>query len=394
MKKLVILLLIFCVMVVGCKKKLATDASQSGTFNPAETILEGEGDKGLNSVIEFINEYAGVYYSKGLHYYKHDNSTDTGYKVDYKFRDGKIFTYNQHNEGTQINVEPVEAVLASQRKIQLRHKDKGEVLVLNMAEDGLETYVSYILEKVSDDVLIQNNGIGGFVKGLAQYKGTYNSIAEDNKIENYIAIDGEGNIFFHDAGVTVEGGRAGITENELTILESYQNTMRKIIFKFNEGVYRRFSIDGQHRDETYIGICEVTKNFIEDVFDDAIYQTEDFKYLEGLYEGTTDYTPTKAQGYSMRLNEPEDDGIGRVVAQGAICFTGNYGNHFAGIDNVIHITVLKGNTLHIMGKYNVAFEFSPDWKTATYNGQTLRLVSGAVKATAAPAERRANRRIK
>ena len=394
MKKLVILLLIFCVMVVGCKKKLATDASQSGTFNPAETIPEGGGDKGLASVVEFINEYAGVYYSKGLHYYKHDNSTDTGYKVDYKFRDGKIYTYNQHNEGTQINIEPVEAVLASQRKIQLRYKDKGEVLVLNMSEDGLESYVSYILEKVSDDVLIQNNGIGGFVKGLAQYKGTYNSIAEDNKIENYIAIDGEGNIFFHDAGVTVEGGRAGITENELTILESYQNSMRKIIFKFNEGVYRRFSIDGQHRDETYIGICEVTKNFIEDVFDDAIYQTEDFKYLEGLYYGTPDYTPTKAQGYSMRLNEPEDDGIGRVVAQGAICFTGNYGNHFAGIDNVMHITVLKGNTLHIMGKYNVAFEFSPDWKTATYNGQTLRLVSGAVKATAAPAERRASRRIK
>ena len=394
MKKLVVLLLIFCVMVVGCKKKLATDASQSGTFNPAETIPEGGGDKGLTSVVEFINEYAGVYYSKGLHYYKHDNSTDTGYKVDYKFRDGKIFTYNQHNEGTQINVEPVEAVLASQRKIQLRHKDKGEVLVLNMSEDGLETYVSYILEKVSDDVLIQNNGIGGFVKGLAQYKGTYNSLAEDNKIENYIAIDGEGNIFFHDAGVTVEGGRAGITENELTILESYQNTMRKIIFKFNEGVYRRFSIDGQHRDETYIGICEVTKNFIEDIFDDAIYQTEDFKYLEGLYYGTPDYTPTKAQGYSMRLNEPEDDGIGRVVAQGAICFTGNYGNHFAGIDNVMHITVLKGNTLHIMGKYNVAFEFSPDWQTATYNGQTLKLVSGSVKATAAPAERRASRRIK
>ena len=394
MKKLVVLLLIFCVMVVGCKKKLATDASQSGTFNPAETIPEGGGDKGLTSVVEFINEYAGVYYSKGLHYYKHDNSTDTGYKVDYKFRDGKIFTYNQHNEGTQINVEPVEAVLASQRKIQLRHKDKGEVLVLNMSEDGLETYVSYILEKVSDDVLIQNNGIGGFVKGLAQYKGTYNSLAEDNKIENYIAIDGEGNIFFHDAGVTVEGGRAGITENELTILESYQNSMRKIIFKFNEGVYRRFSIDGQHRDETYIGICEVTKNFIEDIFDDAIYQTEDFKYLEGLYYGTPDYTPTKAQGYSMRLNEPEDDGIGRVVAQGAICFTGNYGNHFAGIDNVMHITVLKGNTLHIMGKYNVAFEFSPDWQTATYNGQTLKLVSGSVKATAAPAERRASRRIK
>ena len=396
MKKLAILLLIFCVVVAGCKKKLGTDASQSGTVIPSDLIDEPKGPS-ITTVTEFINEYAGVYYSKGLHYYKHDNSTDTGYKVDYKFRDGKILTYNQHNEGTQINIEPVEAVLASEKKIQLRHKDKGEVLVLNMTDEGLESYVSYILEKVSDDVLIQNSGIGGNIPELAEYKGTYNSLAADNKIENYIAIDGEGNIFFHDAAITIDGGRASITEGgELTVLESYDSSMRKIIFKFDQGVYRRFAIDGPREgvDETYIGICEMTKDFIEDIFDDAYFATDDHETLEGLYEGTPDFTPTKAVGYSMRLNEPEDDGIGRVVAQGAICFTGTYNGYFAGIDNVMHITVLKGNTLHVMGRYNAAFEFSPDWTTATYNGQTLKLRNGSIKATAAPAERRASRRIK
>ena len=142
MKKLAILLLIFCVIVAGCKKKLATDASQSSAIIPADLPYCDLPTVPIATVTEFINAYAGVYYSQGLHYYKHDNSSDTGYKVDYKFRDGKIYTYNQHNEGTQINIEPVEAVLASEKKIQLRHKDKGEVLVLNMTDDGLESYVS------------------------------------------------------------------------------------------------------------------------------------------------------------------------------------------------------------------------------------------------------------
>ena len=382
MKKLTKIFLSICAMIfaVSCADGLDANASQSGR-NPADLIDDGKSS--ISSVTAFINHYAGVYYSPGLHYYKHDNSSDTGYKVDYKFRDGKIYTYNQHNEGTQLVVEPVEAVLESEKKMQLRRKDKGEVLVFNMTDTGLETYVSYILEKVSDDVLIQNPSIGYLEgEGLEQYKGTYNSMAQDNKIENYIAIDGEGNIYFHDANVTEENGRAGFTIGEgLTIIESYNNTMRKIIFKFDQGVYRRYAIDGprENVDESYIGICEVTTDFIEDRFDDAIYQTEDFKYLEGLYEGTTDYTPTKAQGYSMRLNEPEDDGIGRVVAEGAICFTGTYNGYFAGIDNVMHITVLKGNTLHVMGRYNAQFVFSDDWQTATCNGQTLKLVMGSVK---------------
>ena len=393
MKKFTILLSICAslVLAVSCGSGFDADTSRSrGGGNPADLIPPGEGQGSLSAVTSFINRYAGVYYSQGLHYYKHDNSTDTGYKVDYKFRNGQVYTFNQHNEAFELIVEPVEAVLPSQKKAQLRYNDKGEVLVLNMTEEGLESYVSYILEKVSDDVLIQNESVG-YIQEFAQYKGTYNSIAQDNKVENYIAIDGEGNIFFHDANVTVESGRVGITEGEgLTIIESYQNTMRKIIFKFDEGVYRRYSIDGEHKDYTYIGVCKRTEDFIEDRFADAIFSTDDFKYLEGLYEGTPNYTPTKARGYSMRLNEPMDDGIGRPVGEGAICFTGNFGNNFAGIDNVMHISVLKGNQLHVMGKYNVVFTFSDDWKTATYNGQTLKLRSGKLKNTTAT--RQANRR--
>ena len=396
MKKLTIILSICAslVLAISCSSGLDADESRNGGINKADLIPEGE-SKGMVAAAAFVNKYAGVYYSQGKHLYHHDNSEAVGYKVDYKFRNGQIYTYNHHNEAVEILVEPIEAVLPSQRKLQLRHKEKGEVLVLNMTEEGLESYVSYILEKVSDEVLIQNEGVGGFIEELAPYKGTYNSLAQDNKIENYIAIDGEGNIFFHDANVTYTGGRVGVTGNELTILESHNNTMRKIIFKFDQGVYRRYAIDGDNRDETYIGICEVTKDFIEDRFDDAIYQTDDAKYLEGLYEGTPNFTPTKVQGYSMRLNEPMDDGIGRPVGEGAICFTGNFGNNFAAIDNVMHISILKGNQLHVMGKYNVVFTFSDDWQTATYEGQTLKLKYGKLKnmATAARQVKRINRKL-
>ena len=101
MKKSILLILSVCAIVfaVNCSNGLDADASQSGAVNPAATIKEDEGERGLTSVVDFINKYAGVYYSQGLHYYKHDNSSDTGYKVDYKFRNGKVYTYNQHNEG-------------------------------------------------------------------------------------------------------------------------------------------------------------------------------------------------------------------------------------------------------------------------------------------------------
>ena len=400
MRKLVTIFLSICAMVfaVSCADGLDANASASQNgVNPAETIKPGEnGASGsLNTVADFVNRYAGVYYSQGKHSYRTWEDNDS-YKVDYKFKDGKVYVPNIHNQQIELMVHPVEAVLPSQNKLQLRNAEKGEVLVLNMTEEGLESYVSYILEKVSDEVLIQNEGVGGFIEELAPYKGTYNSVAADNKIENYIAIDGEGNVFFHDANVTVAGGRVGVTDEELTILESYQNTMRKIIFKFNEGVYRRFSIDGEHRDETYIGICEVTKDFIEDRFADAIYQTsdykeEDFKTWVGAVEGGQRY-PTKITGVNIKLNEANDD-IGHDVSEGAVAISGNNIGENKGLSTgnmVGHVSILKGNQLHIMGRFSAVFTFSDDWKTATYNGQTLSLVSGEVK-NAAPASRQVKR---
>ena len=404
MKKSILLILSVCAMVfaISCANDgLDADASRSGTVNPAETIKPGEGGAtgSLTTVAAFVNKYAGVYYSQGQHSYR-TWADDNSYKIDYKFKDGKVYVPNMHNQLIELMVHPVEAVLPSEKKLQLRNKEKGEVLVLNMTDDGLESYVSYILEKVSDEVLIQNSGVGGFIEELAPYKGTYNSIAADNKVENYIAIDGEGNIYFHDSSVTVDSGRVGITENELTILESYQYSMRKIIFKFNEGVYRRYSIDGEHRDETYIGICEVTKNFVEDVFDNATYKTADYKEEDFVkWENEVpggQQAPTKITGVAITLNEANDD-IGHDVSEGAVAVSGNNIGENKGLSTgnmVGHVSVLKGNTLHIMGRFNAAFEFSPDWKSATYNGQTLTLVGGSVKAGAAPAERRASRRIK
>ena len=118
MKKLAILLLIFCVVVAGCKKKLATDASQSGSANPSDLIDKPTNGPNITTVTEFINHYAGVYYSQGQHSYRtwDDNN---GYKIDYKFKDGKVYVPNIHNQVTELIVHPVEAVLASEKKIQL-----------------------------------------------------------------------------------------------------------------------------------------------------------------------------------------------------------------------------------------------------------------------------------
>ena len=386
MKRLSKIILSVCAMIfaVSCASGLDADASRSGASNPADLIRD---PSSMTVIAAFINDNAGVYYSQGKHSYRTWEDSD-GYKVDYKFKDGKVYVPNIHNQQIELMVHPVEAVSPTEKKLQLRNVEKGEVLVLNMTDEGLESYVSYILEKVSDDVLINNESLG-YIEELAPYKGTYNSIAQDNKVENYIAIDGKGNIYFHDANVTAEGGRVGITEGEgLTILESYQNTMRKIIFKFDQGVYRRWAIDGEHRDETYIGICKVTTDFIEDRFADAKYQTadykeEDFGRWDNEVSGGQQY-PRKITGVDIRLNEANDN-VGHEVSEGTVAISGNNIGDNVGLSTgnmVGHVSILKGNTLHIMGRFNAQFVFSDDWKTATYNGQTLSLVSGEVKAPA------------
>ena len=395
MKKLTKIFLSVCAMIfaVSCASGLDADASRSGGGGSPSNLIRDPSS--ITVITKFINDNAGVYYSQGKHSYRTWGDSD-GYKVDYKFKDGKVYVPNIHNQQIELMVHPVEAVSPTEKKLQLRNVEKGEVLVLNITDEGLESYVSYILEKVSDDVLIQHESVG-YIEEYAQYKGTYNSIAQDNKIENYIAIDGEGYVYFHDANVTYAGERVGITEDgELTILESYKNIMRKIIFKFDQGVYRRFAIDGENRDETYIGICAVTKDFIEDRFADAMYQTadykeEDFGRWDNEVPGGQQY-PKKITGVNIKLNEANDD-IGHEVSEGAVAISGNNIGNNKGLSTgnmVGHVSILNGNQLHIMGRFNAVFTFSDDWRTATYNGQTLNLVSGEVKNTA-PATRKVKR---
>ena len=398
MKKLVTILSV-CAMIfaVSCASGLDADASRSGgSEGPSDLIRD---PSSITVITKFINDNAGVYYSEGqyAHWEWGIGYTNYGLKVDYKFKDGKVYVPNKHNQLIDLMAHPVEAVSPTDRKLQLRDAEKGEVLVLNITDEGLESYVSYILEKVSDDVLIENGGVGAFEESLIPYKGTYNSIAQDNKIENYIAIDGEGYVYFHDANVTYAGERVGITEDgELTILESHKNIMRKIIFKFDQGVYRRFAIDGarEYVDESYIGICQVSPDFIEDKVYNATYVTSDYKW-EDVRDTQWGRYPERVSGVGITLNQNPANGTGHIVSEGAVAISGtgigDAKGHVARGAQVGHVSVLKGNQLHVMGRYNAIFTFSEDWKTLTYNGQTLTMLDGGeIKATA-PAERRVKR---
>ena len=364
MKKLTIILSICAslVLAVSCSSGLDADASKSGTGNPADLIPGGEGTGSLTTVAAFINHYKGVYYE---YVDGNDNGTTRPYGVvRYKFRDGKIHVIDGWNKAKDITAYPVQAVLPSAKKLQLSNYQEGEILVLNMSAKGLESYVSYILEKVSDEVLIQNKSIG-YIREFAQYKGTYNSIAKDNKIDNYIAIDGEGNIYFHDAKVTPESGRVWVTEGEgLTIAESYQNSYRKIIFKFDQGVYRRYSIDGGNRDLTYIGVCEVTKDFIEDL--PFGFST----YVSG--RTIPDKYPNPAREF-FTFNQPEGT-FGFVNATGSVWFTAKVYSEGAGReiysgrgDLAANVIILKGKDLILMGPYwNAKLTFNNDYTKLTH----------------------------
>ena len=95
------------------------------------------------------------------------------------------------------------------------------------------------------------------------------------------------------------------------------------------------------------------------------------------------------------MNQNPANGTGHIVSEGAVAISGtgigDAKGHVARGAQVGHVSVLKGNQLHVMGRYNAIFTFSEDWKTLTYNGQTLTMLDGGeIKATA-PAERRVKR---
>ena len=278
-KILITLLSLVFVFAVSCSSDLGPEASQS---NPEDLI-----NKADREIAAFVNDHSGVYYEAA------------GY-IDYKLRDGKV----RNIHGSEIAVEKTSR---AEGKLQIRNAAEGTVEVLKFDGKGYTSYTSYILQKVSDEVLITTPSLG-YIKEFAQYKGTYKDVVKG--IENFIAIDGDGNIYFYDAEVTAKSGRVGITDNELTIVETQNNNIlaRKLIFKFDQGVYREFNLNGSHIEVTGERFTR-TRDFVEDLAG-TVYTSGDVTVkftaggateVWGTATGTGDYPESVKVGNTVRL---------------------------------------------------------------------------------------------
>ena len=113
MKKLVTILSV-CAMIfaVSCASGLDADASRSGGGGSPSNLIRDPSS--ITVITKFINDNAGVYYSQGKHSYRTWGDSD-GYKVDYKFKDGKVYVPNIHNQQIELMVHPVEAVSPTEK---------------------------------------------------------------------------------------------------------------------------------------------------------------------------------------------------------------------------------------------------------------------------------------
>ena len=281
-KILITLLSLVFVFAVSCSSDLGPEASQTND----DDLIQGGGD---GDIAAFVKDYSGVYY-------------EAAGNIDYKLRDGKL----RNIHGSEVAVEKVSR---SEAKLQIRDAAEGKVEVLKFDGKGYTSYTSYVLQKVSDEVLITTPSLG-YIKEFAQYKGTYKDVVKG--IENFIAIDGEGNIYFYDAEVTAKSGRVGITDNELTIVETQNNNIlaRKLIFKFDQGVYREFNLNGSHIEVTGERFTR-TRDFVEDLAGTK-YVSADGKVsvsftaggatvVWGTTTGTGDYPESAKVGNTVRL---------------------------------------------------------------------------------------------
>ena len=252
MKKLVKIFLSICALVfaVSCSSGFEPEvsSSQNGSSAGGNSVVSGPDD--LISINEsgattreselkaFIKKYWRNTYYDDINEYPRNIQ----YVLTEPFNLAYCIGTSKSEEDRQVSWFIPQVVLSSADKLQISNYARGEVRVLNFRKDGLDSYISYIIKKVSDEVLIKNKGIGGRIPALAQYKGTYSSIAQDNKVENYIAIDENGSIYFHNANISILNGNAEIKGGRLYI---WENSNRKIVFKFEQGVYRRYGADAK-----------------------------------------------------------------------------------------------------------------------------------------------------
>ncbi len=369
MRKLTTLLLVFAVMIsIGCKKNPAnpmnlTETTQEPPKQEPELITTNGNNASTNpaDIAAFINKYAGVYYGEGTHMYQEwgVRETYTGKMVHYKLRNGQVYTINRFNQSPGLITDDVQAaVLPSENKLQISNYAKGTIEVLNLREDGLNAYTSFILEKVSDKADTAGMQLIGTYESLSAQNGTYKSVYD--KIDKFLAITENGEVYFHAQG------ESKLVDNELIVVKD--NVKHAIILE--QGVYRK--LNNNDVDTTTV-VCEVTKDFIEDIPNlkkNSKYNTEDFKSVPRWKGDIPQIT-----GFDVCLNED----INGVDMEGSACISGAFGNRYkdkgvkASSDMVAHVTILKGKTLHVMGRYDCELTFSDDWKTLTYEGNTLTL---------------------
>ncbi|WP_432632480.1 hypothetical protein [Brachyspira sp.] len=318
-KILITLLSLVFVFAVSCSSDLGPDASQSNDDdlinNPDATIAA------------FVNDHAGVYYEAA------------GY-ADYKLRNGKV----RNIHGAEVAVEKTSR---AEGKLQIRNANEGTVEVLKFDGKGYTSYTSYVLEKSSSDVSeeLKAKPVGGHDPALAQYAGTYKDV--NRSIENFIAIDGSGYIYFYDTNVTVANKRVGITGNELTILETQNNEtiLRKLIFKFDQGVYREYNVNGSHIEVTGERFTR-TRDFVEDLAN-TIYVSADNKnsiaFNSGgavVIDGTADYPEAIRVGNTIKIKKI---GVTITINGDSATYKPSYGSSIA-------MTKKAGN--NVVGDWN------------------------------------------
>lgn len=253
MKKLTLLFLGICsIFALSCTSGFSPEVSQSsargggGSGRDVIEVISGPDDlisidesgatTSENDLKAFIRKYCRNTYYDDVNEYPRNIE----YVLQEPFRLAYCIGTHESEQDMQVSWFTPQVAIPSADKLQISNYARGEVRVLNFTEEGLEAYTSYMLEKVNDIVLIQNGGIGGKIPALAQYQGTYSSMARDNKVKNYVAIDKDGSIYFHDANITIANRNAEIKDGKLAI---WDNSNRKIVFKFDQGVYRIYSVD-------------------------------------------------------------------------------------------------------------------------------------------------------
>lgn len=293
----------------------------------------------------FINKYAGLYYGVGM-----AEAGIKGQVVHYKLKDGKIWEINGYNQATDILQHPTIAVILSDTQLLIDNYMKGTKEILHFNSKGLDAYINFLLDKVSDTPDTKGMYSIGVANGYGKYAGTYRSQYE--KKDKYLSITKDGTVYFHEnlGSGKLFPGNDGI---QLLIIDSkgVRNTMI-----FNGSIYRKFTLKNNTiTNISYPIVCEVTKDFIEDINggQHATYISDDGKN-------------------SMTINEPFGSS-GIVKMTGSVCIGGiRKDGRTPWSDMIAHITILKGKTLHIGGSYNTTMTFNNDWSTLTYNGKVLR----------------------